>query len=108
MAFLGLGSFGQGFVTGFASSVDKAVQKSVTRVRNRIDEVNDAKARRAEKAYEEHEEEINDVVKALKSAENSLGLSEDEAAVLLKDSGDLVTFKQRVNQFKTDIDQKGM
>ena len=46
MAFLGLGSFGQGFVTGFASSVDKAVQKSVTRVRNRIDEVNDAKARK--------------------------------------------------------------
>ena len=58
MGFLGLGNFGTGFVTGFAQSVDKAVQDDIKRVNSRIDKISDIRVKRYLKKKDEREEEV--------------------------------------------------
>ena len=110
MALFG-GAFGQGFVTGLAKSVDKAVQGSIERVRDNIDEMSKAALKRETKAIEETERETKEIMKELRAAQSVLGGVNDDksagrAAALFKQVGNLNDFKaivQDLNQFKSNM-----
>lgn len=82
MGFLGLGNFGTGFVTGLAKSVDKAVQKDITRVNDRIDKIADIKLRKKLKDEESRQSKINEVQEALEYGSKVLGKTEYAASLL--------------------------
>jgi hypothetical protein len=107
MALFG-GAFGQGFVTGLAKSVDKAVQGSIERVRDNIDEMSKAALKRETKAIEETERETKEIMKELRAAQSVLGGVNDDksagrAAALFKQVGNLNDFKAIVRNLYPSI-----
>jgi len=105
MALFGLGAFGQGLVTGLATSADKAIQGGLERVRENIDEFSSATLKREQKAIEKTEKEAEEVIEELRSAQAVLGGTNDpqsagRAAALLENIGDLDEFKSIVSQIK--------
>jgi hypothetical protein len=105
MALFGLGAFGQGLVTGLATSTDKAIQGGLERVRENIDEFSSATLKREQKAIEKTEKEAEEVIEELRSAQAVLGGTNDpqsaaRAAALLDNVGDLDDFKAVVSNLK--------
>lgn len=105
MALFGLGAFGQGLVTGLATSTDKAIQGGLERVRENIDEFSSATLKREQKAIEKTEKEAEEVIEELRSAQAVLGGTNDpqsaaRAAALLENIGDLDDFKSVVSNLK--------
>ena len=61
MAFLGLGSFGTGLVTGLAESSNQALQESMDRIRRRIDTVSEYRVKKAISEQEERAAEVKEI-----------------------------------------------
>ena len=100
MGFLGLGNFATGFVTGFAKSVDRAVQDDVQRVNDRIDKISDIRLQKRLKDEEDRRDEIEDVKKALELGTAVFGDTRYSTAMLKKFGNDLPSYKQFINEFK--------
>lgn len=66
MAFLGLGSFGTGLVTGLAESSNQALQESMDRIRRRIDTVSEYRVKKAISEQEQRAEEVKEVEDLIK------------------------------------------
>jgi len=66
MAFLGLGSFGTGLVTGFAESANVALQESMDRIRRRIDNVSEYRVKKAISEQEQRAAEVKEVEDLIK------------------------------------------
>ncbi len=111
-----LGAFGKGVVTGLATGLDTAAQSGFERVRDNIDEFSKTTLDREQKAIEETQEEADEVLTELRTAQAVLGGVDDpksaaRAAALLKDVGSLSAFKsvvaslqeQKVNEESYDF-----
>jgi len=66
MAFLGLGSFGTGLVTGFAESANKALQEDMDRINRRIDTISEYRVKKAIAEQEERAAEVKEVQDLIK------------------------------------------
>jgi len=96
-----LGAFGKGVITGIATGLDTAAQSGFERVRDNIDEFSKTTLDREQKAIEETQEEADEVLTELRTAQAVLGGVDDpksaaRAAALLKDVGSLSAFKSVV------------
>ena len=96
-----LGAFGKGVITGLATGLDTAAQSGFERVRDNIDEFSKTTLEREQKAIEETQEEADEVLTELRTAQAVLGGVDDpksaaRAAALLKDVGSLSAFKSVV------------
>ena len=113
-----LGAFGKGVITGLATGLDTAAQGGFERVRDNIDEFSKTTLEREQKAIEETQEEADEVLTELRTAQAVLGGVDDpksaaRAAALLKDVGSLSAFKsvvaslqeQKVNEESYDFNK---
>lgn len=91
MSFLGLGSFGEGFVKGFAESANEALKRDIERINNRIDKVADIRFERALKQQEKRQSDVDATVNRLKQGVKIIGDdnpdAEAYAAGLLEEYG---------------------
>jgi len=107
MAFLGLGNFGEGFVTGFAESANEALKKDIDRINTRIDRVAIAKADRAEKDQDKRRKEKEKITDALKAGAAIYGDADSQDAIafaagILKEEGNL----QAYESFMADLRER--
>src|SRR5210317_832319 len=104
MAFLGLGSFGTGFVTGFAESANKALQDDIDRINTRVERVADLRVKRAIDDQEKRKKDLGDIEDALKEAEGLFGQDDPRAtayaASLLKQQGSTTALRSFVSEIK--------
>ena len=107
MGFLGLGNFGTGFVTGFAQSVDRAVQDDMKRVQDRIDKLSDIRVQRFIKEQDEREDEVEKYRKALEKGAAVLGGVENAAFQMKKLGNDIGLYNQFVNAFSQEKSKYG-
>ena len=111
MSFLNLGSFGEGFVTGFATEANKALKESVNRINTRVDKLKDFQVQRAIKDQDRRREEIEENKEALERAYAVLGGDADaEKAIayaggLLKERGGLAAFNKRIDELQAAKDE---
>jgi hypothetical protein len=99
MAFLGLGSFGTGLVTGLAEGANKALQEDMDRINRRIDTISEYRVKKAISEAEERKKEFNETTEALQEAEKLFQghpRASEMAAALLNDSGSLSAFQNEV------------
>lgn len=106
MAFLGLGSFGEGFVTGFAESANEALKKDIERINSRIDRVAVAKAERALKDQDKRKAEKDTIVDALKRGASIYGDADSQEAIafaagVLKEEGNLQAYESFMSELAT-------
>lgn len=106
MAFLGLGNFGEGFVTGFAKSADEALKKDIDRIHTRIDRVAIAKADRAVKDQDKRRKEKDKITDALKAGAAIYGDADSQDAIafaagILKEEGNLQAYESFMSELRT-------
>jgi len=104
MAFLGLGSFGTGFVTGFAESANKALQDDINRINNRVEKVADLRVKRAIDAQEERKKELKEIESALKEGAALFKgdpRAAEYAASLLEEQGSLSAYRSFVSELRS-------
>ena len=103
MSFLGLGSFGEGFVKGFAESANEALKENIKRINTRIDDIAAFKLKRAIDEQDERKEEKKKIEKAIKEGAAVYGDPNSQealafAAGILKEEGSVeaanLMFKQ--------------
>jgi hypothetical protein len=110
MSFLNLGSFGEGFVTGFATEANKALKDSINRINTRVDKLKDFQVQRAIKDQDKRRAEIEENREALERAYAVLGGDANaERAIayaggLLKERGSVEAFNQRIDELQTAKD----
>lgn len=102
MSFLGLGSFGTGFVTGLADSANKALTDDINRINTRVDKLKQFQVERAIKEQDKRAAEVEETKEALerayslfdgdKDAERAISL----AGGLLKERGGLAAFNTEI------------
>jgi len=104
MGLFGLGDFGTGFVEGFAKSANEALKEDLRKVDLRVEKVAEAKLKRALKQQEEREEELKEIEEALEQGRALFGTddprSAEYAAGLLKEQGNLASYKSLITQLK--------
>lgn len=106
MSFLNLGSFGEGFVTGFATEANKALKDSIERINTRVDKLKQFQLERAIKDQDKRREEIEENKEALQRAYAVLGGDANaERAIayaggLLKQRGSVEAFNQRIDELQ--------
>lgn len=106
MSLFGLGSFGEGFVTGFATEANEALKKSVNRINTRVDKLKQFQVERAIKEQDKRASEIEEHKEALAEAYALFGGDENaEQAIayaggLLKERGGLAAFKSRIAELR--------
>lgn len=106
MSLFGLGSFGEGFVTGFATEANEALKKSVERINTRVDKLKDFQVQRAIKEQDKRAREVEEHKEALqqayalfdgdKNAEQAIAY----AGGLLKERGGLAAFKTKIAELQ--------
>jgi len=110
MSFLGLGNFGEGFVTGFAESANEALKENIKRINTRIDDIAAFKLKRAISEQDERREEKELIEDAIKRGTSIYGEDSQEAlmfaASILKERGSIESYNSFMNtlQQKKDID----
>jgi len=105
MAFLGLGSFGTGLVTGLAEGANKALQEDMDRINRRIDTISEYRVKKAISEAEERKKELNETTEALQEAEKLFQghpRASEMAAALLNDSGSLSAFQNEVSTLRQE------
>ena len=104
MGLFGLGDFGTGFVEGFAKSANEALKEDLKKVDLRVEKVAEAKLKRALKQQEERAEELEEIEEALEQGRALFGMddprSAEYAAGLLKEQGNLSSYKSLIAQLK--------
>jgi len=89
MSFLGLGSFGEGFVKGFAESANEALKRDIERINNRIDKVAEIRTQRALDDQAKRRDKVDATVERLKQGAKVIGgpNADAYAAGLLEEYG---------------------
>ena len=89
MSFLGLGSFGEGFVKGFAESANEALKRDIERINNRIDKVAEIRTQRALDDQAKRRDKVDSTVERLKQGVKVIGgpNADAYAAGLLEEYG---------------------
>jgi len=106
MSLFGLGSFGEGFVTGFATEANEALKKSVKRINTRVDKLKDFQVQRAIKEQDKRASEVEEHKEALQQAYALFDGDENaEQAIayaggLLKERGGLAAFKTKIAELQ--------
>lgn len=104
MSLFGLGSFGEGFVTGFATEANEALKKSVKRINTRVDDLAKIKFDRALKDQDERKRELREAEEVLREAGAVFGTDDpyaaDYAAGLLKESGSITAFRKEIDALR--------
>jgi hypothetical protein len=106
MSLFGLGSFGEGFVTGFATEANEALKKSVNRINTRVDKLKDFQVQRAIKEQDKRASEVEEHKEALQQAYALFDGDENaEQAIayaggLLKERGGLAAFKTKIAELQ--------
>jgi hypothetical protein len=105
--------FALGFLEGLAESTDEGLKKGFERIREEIDSTAETQVKREEKAIDAVNKDTQEVMKELRDAQAVLGGVDDpksaaRAAALLKEVGDLDSFKALVANIKTyKFNEKG-
>jgi hypothetical protein len=105
MAFLGLGSFGTGLVTGLAESANTALQEDMDRINRRIDTISEYRVKKAISEAEERKQELDTTTEALQEAEKLFQghpRASEMAAALLNDSGSLSAFQNEITTLRQE------
>lgn len=104
MGLFGLGDFGTGFVEGFAKSANEALKEDMRKVDLRVERVAEAKMKRALKQQEERAEELEEIEDAIEQGRALFGADDPRsaqyAAGLLKEQGNLASYKSLIAQLK--------
>tara|TARA_R110001632_G_scaffold99838_1_gene206680 strand:+ start:2409 stop:4694 length:2286 start_codon:yes stop_codon:yes gene_type:complete len=106
MSLFGLGSFGEGFVTGFATEANEALKNSVKRINTRVDKLKDFQVQRAIKEQDKRAGEVEEHKEALQQAYALFdGDANAEQAIayaggLLKERGGLAAFKEKISELQ--------
>ena len=106
MSLFGLGSFGEGFVTGFATEANEALKNSVKRINTRVDKLKDFQVQRAIKEQDKRASEVEEHKEALQQAYALFDGDENaEQAIayaggLLKERGGLAAFKTKIAELQ--------
>src|SRR6056300_1588338 len=89
MSFLGLGSFGEGFVKGFAESANEALKRDIERINGRIDKVAEIRTQRALDDQAKRRDKVDSTVERLKQGAKVIGgpNADAYAAGLLEEYG---------------------
>ena len=89
MSFLGLGSFGEGFVKGFAESANEALKRDIERINNRIDKVAEIRTQRALDDQARRRDKVDATIERLKQGAKVIGgpNADAYAAGLLEEYG---------------------
>ena len=103
MALFGLGSFGEGFVTGFADSAADAIQKDMDAVNARIEKLSDIQADRIIKEQSQRDKEIKEATRELEAASAVFGTdvnAKNYVASILRKEGSIEGLKSVIADFK--------
>ena len=109
MSLFGLGSFGEGFVKGFATEANEALKNDIERINTRVDDLARIKFDRALKDQDERKKELREVEEVLREAGAVFEddpLAADYAAGLLKKSGSIGAFRQEIAKLRDAKDNQ--
>ena len=110
MSFLGLGSFGEGFVKGFAESANEALKRDIERINNRIDKVAEIRTQRALDDQAKRRDKVDATVERLKEGAKIIGgpNADAYAAGLLEEYGSTGYDALLTSLQQAKIDHKGI
>lgn len=111
MSLFGLGSFAEGFIGGFAESANKALIEDMNDIKDRVKTVSDYRVKRAVEENEKRTEEFNEIKDALKEGASLFGddpRAAEYAASLLKDQGNLATYKKFIAEMREKKNTSGI
>ena len=105
MSFLGLGSFGEGFVKGFAESANEALKENIKRINTRIDDIAAFKLKRAIDEQDERKAEKKKIEEAIKQGAAIYGDPNSQealafAAGILKEEGSVAAAQSMFKELK--------
>ena len=109
MSLFGLGSFGEGFVKGFATEANEALKNDIERINTRVDDLAKIKFDRALKDQDERKKELREAEEVLREAGAIFEddpLAADYAAGLLKQSGSIGAFRQEIAKLRDAKDNQ--
>ena len=110
MGLFGLGSFGEGFVKGFATEANEALKNDIERINTRVDDLAKIKFDRALKDQDERKKELREAEEVLREAGAVFGTDDpyaaDYAAGLLKQSGSISAFRQEIAKLRDAKDNQ--
>lgn len=107
MGLFGLGSFGEGFVKGFATEANEALKRDIERINTRVEKVADLKVKRSLDEQEKRKKELKEIEEALREGKALFGddpRGAQYAAALLKDRGSISSYKSMVAQLREQTD----
>jgi len=108
MSLFGLGSFGEGFVKGFATEANEALKQDIKRINTRVEKVADLKVKRSLDDQDKRKKELKEIEEALREGEALFGPDNPRgaqyAAALLKDRGSISSYKSMVAQLREQTD----
>lgn len=111
MSLFGLGNFAEGFIGGFAESANKALIEDMNDIKDRVKTVSDYRVKRAVEENEKRTEEFNEIKDALKEGASLFGdhpRAAEYAASLLKDQGNLATYKKFIAEMREKKNTSGI
>ena len=65
MGLFGLGSFGEGFVKGFATEANEALKRDIERINTRVEKVADFQVQKSIKEQDKRKDELEDIEEAI-------------------------------------------
>jgi len=107
MGLFGLGSFGEGFVKGFATEANEALKRDIERINTRVEKVADLKVKRSLDEQEKRKKELKEIEEALREGKALFGddpRGAQYAAALLKNRGSISSYKSMIAQLREQTD----
>ena len=103
MGLFGLGSFGEGFVKGFATEANEALKNDIERINTRVEKVADFQVQKSIKEQDKRKDELEDIEEAIAEGEGLFGTGPEAtqyAAALLKQQGSISAYRSMVETMK--------
>lgn len=103
MSLFGLGSFGEGFVKGFATEANEALKRDIERINTRVEKVADFQVQKSIKEQDKRKEELEEIEEAIAEGEGLFGTGPEAtqyAAALLKQQGSINAYRSMIETMK--------
>ena len=103
MSLFGLGSFGEGFVKGFATEANEALKEDIKRINTRVEKVADFQVQKSIKEQDKRKEELEEIEEAIAEGEGLFGTGPEAtqyAAALLKQQGSINAYRSMIETMK--------
>jgi len=103
MSLFGLGSFGEGFVKGFATEANEALKDDIKRINTRVEKVADFQVQKSIKEQDKRKDELEDIEDAIAEGEGLFGTGPEAtqyAAALLKQQGSISAYRSMIQTMK--------